>query len=145
MSVINMAKTIKLIHPESLIGYKVGNFYNSYGKDAYIVSYLFDYKIRNIETNVASTGFPKSVLPKVMAILERKQVNYIIIDTRNNYKVDNEEDYKDLNCYKELFEKAHTEVKIKLRIQNIYEALMEEKDVQKIRKIEELTYENRKV
>ena len=38
MSVINMAKNIKQVHPNSVICYKVGAFYHCYGKDAYIIS-----------------------------------------------------------------------------------------------------------
>ena len=40
MSVVNMAQNIKNIHPDYMIMYKVGGFYNCYGKDAYIASYL---------------------------------------------------------------------------------------------------------
>ena len=43
-----MAKNIKEVHPNALVCYKVGAFVNCYGKDAYIISYLFDYKIRMV-------------------------------------------------------------------------------------------------
>ena len=43
MSTVNMVKTIKKIYPSCVILVKIGNFYNVYGKDAYIFSYLFDY------------------------------------------------------------------------------------------------------
>ena len=32
-----MAKVIKEIHPEDIVLYKVGTFYNTYGKDSYII------------------------------------------------------------------------------------------------------------
>ena len=35
----------KKIYPFCVILVKIENFYNVYGKDAYIYSYLFDYKI----------------------------------------------------------------------------------------------------
>ena len=41
MSVVNMAKNIKEIYPNDLVIYKVGAFYNSYGKDAYIYLYIY--------------------------------------------------------------------------------------------------------
>lgn len=145
MSVINMAKSIKQVHPDSLICYKVGNFYHSYGKDAYILSYLFDYKINKLEENVSVSGFPKNAISKVMATVERKKLNYIIIDTRNNYNVDDEVSYDNLNKYNEIFEKAHKAVKLKRRVGRISETLLREEDLEKIRKIEEIVYENRKV
>ena len=40
MSVVNMAKDIKKVHPEDVVMYKVGNFVQSFGKDAYILSYV---------------------------------------------------------------------------------------------------------
>ena len=39
MSVVNMAKDIKKVHPEDVVMYKVGNFVQSFGKDAYILSF----------------------------------------------------------------------------------------------------------
>ena len=45
MSTVDMVKTIKKIYPGCAILVKVGNFYHVYGKDAYIFSYLFEYKI----------------------------------------------------------------------------------------------------
>ena len=45
MSRTNMVKNIKEIHPDTLLLFKVGVFCESYGKDSYILSYLFDYQI----------------------------------------------------------------------------------------------------
>lgn len=87
MGVINMIQTIKQIHREEIVFVRVGTFYQVYGKDAYIVSYLFDYKIKFIE-KVPSCGFPKSSINRVMAKLEELKVNYLILDKKNNYDVD---------------------------------------------------------
>lgn len=43
MGVLNMAKDIKKVHPEDVVMYKVGNFVQAFGKDAYI----FEYKLTN--------------------------------------------------------------------------------------------------
>ena len=40
MSIENMVNIIKKIHPNYVAIIKIGAFYNSYGKDAYILSYL---------------------------------------------------------------------------------------------------------
>ncbi|CDE14760.1 unknown [Clostridium sp. CAG:470] len=71
MSIINIVKNIKQVHPEHIILIKIGKFYYSYSKDAYIISYIFGYKLKNIEEN---------------------KINYIIIHRRNNYAVDEKSD-----------------------------------------------------
>ena len=49
MSIINMVKTMKEIHCKDVILIKNGKFYNAYGKDTYIISYLFGYKLKKVE------------------------------------------------------------------------------------------------
>lgn len=48
MSVVRMAKNIKQVHMDSIIVvlFKIGSFYHAYSKDSYILSYLFEYKIK---------------------------------------------------------------------------------------------------
>lgn len=145
MSVVNMAKNIKEVHPKFLICYKTGTFYNTYGKDAYIMSYLFEYKIKEIEKNISVAGFPKNAISKVMSKLEREKINYIIIDTRNNYDIDFKEDYGNLNKYDELFEQSRKFVNIRKRVNKISEILLREADIEQIRKIEKIIYESRKI
>ena len=41
MAVLTIIKTIKSIHPESIVLVKIGKFYNVYGRDSYIMYYLF--------------------------------------------------------------------------------------------------------
>ena len=53
--------------------------------------------------NIQTCGFPKNAIPKVMSKLEQKKINFIIVDTRNNYEVDEENDNKNLNTYSETF------------------------------------------
>lgn len=67
MSVINMAKNIKDVHPDFIVCFKVGSFYHVYGKDSYIISYLFNYNIKEVKENIATVGFPKNVVVKVMS------------------------------------------------------------------------------
>lgn len=142
MSVVNMAKTIKEVHPDYVILYKVGSFYHCYGKDAYIMAYLFNYFIKNSAGNVPCVGFPKNSISKVQSTLENKKINYLLIDVKNEYDVDEKSENNNLNTYDSVFERAHKYVKIKKRIEKISEALMFdiEKDniKEKIRKIEEI-------
>ena len=91
---------------------RFGAFYNCFGKDAYILSYLFKYRIKK-DNQVAMCGFPKGGMVKIMAKLEQQKINYLMIDTRNNYDVDYKMDFKNINTYEEKLEKAKRYVKIR--------------------------------
>lgn len=128
MSIINMAKTIKEVHPDYVIIYKVGEFYNCYNRDAYILSYLMEYSIRAVSKNNYVTGFPKNSLNKVKAKLENRKINYLCLDPRNNYYEDEKSDNGNLNKYNEIFSKANEYVKKKRAIENISDELEEKID-----------------
>lgn len=150
MGIINIVKNIKQIHPNDIALVNVGKFYYSYGKDAYILSYLFKYKLMLIEQyKVYSVAFPKVSLPKVMAELENKKINYLIIDRRNNYNVDEKSDNKNLNNYTKYLEKAKKYVNLKIRINNISNYLLQHMDKSDITQIlegmEEIINERRKI
>ena len=87
MKITNTIKVMKQINPETIILLKVGEFYYQYGKDSYIISYLFSYKLKKIENNIPFSGFPKSALYKVLTKLEEKELSYIIVDKSLNYEV----------------------------------------------------------
>ena len=130
-----MIKVIKQIHPEDLVLLKVGSFYHAYGKDAYIVAYLFNYQMKKVDNNYDTCGFPKSTINKV---------NYLLISRSENYEVEEEEKGKD-NKYAYYYSIAHKYISKKTRINDIYQYLLENisKDnmKEKIVKIEELLYE----
>lgn len=142
MKITNIVKTMKQINPEKVLLLKVGNFYYQYGKDAYIISYIFGYKIKTIENNIPFTAFPKSAINKVMAKLEGNKISYIIIDKSLNYEVIDEQNYKKQNRYIDLYKTVHDYVSKKERINNIYRYLVKninQKEIkEKIKKIEEL-------
>ena len=125
MGTLIMIKTIKEIHPKDLLLVKIGDFYDVYGKDAYILSYLMGYNLRILEKNCPSCGFPSKSLAKIESVLEDKKINYLIIDRRNNYDVEEFIDNKNLNTYDEQYEKAHNYINLKKRIDNIYTKLIE--------------------
>ena len=61
-----------------LILYKnKGKFYNAYESDAYIINLLFNYKV--IENR--KSGFPDSVLNKVIETLNENKISYQIVYT----------------------------------------------------------------
>lgn len=148
MGIINIVRTIKQVHQYDIVFVKIGKFYNIYGRDSYIISYLFRYKLKQIE-NISMCGFPVNSLNKIVAELEDRKINYLIIDKRNNYEVDEIFDNKNLNNYIKYFEKAKKYVNYKARIDNINNFMLEniDKDDFKniISKMEEVINERRKV
>ena len=82
ISIITIIKEVKNVHPEDITMVKVGNFYRVYGKDAYIIAYLFKYKISE-ENDIMVSGFPTSSIKKVEARLENKKINYIVLDRKD--------------------------------------------------------------
>ena len=85
MGIINIVKNVKEIHKEFVVLVRVGNFYNCYGRDSYIISYLLGYKINILDNNIYNSSFPKSAYNKVLSILEKNKINYIVLDKRNNF------------------------------------------------------------
>ena len=140
-----MINEIKEINPVSLCIYKVGTFYHAYGKDAVILSFLFNYKIKELSQNHKECGFPIGAVNKVTAKLQNSQLNYLLIDRRNNYDVDEKEDYKKNNKYNQIYEKAKRYVNCKKRIDNINQYLEENIENDNITKVlakmEEIIYE----
>ncbi len=71
---------VKDNNEEVVVFIRYGNFYRCYYNDAYIVSYLFDYKLS--EKN--STGFPIKSIDKVISILRNNNISCIVINDINN-------------------------------------------------------------
>lgn len=145
MGIINIVRNVKEVHKEYVIIIKVGNFYNCYGKDSYIISYLLGYRINIIESNIYNCSFPKSAYNKVLAILEKNKINYITLDKRNNYDVEDKDNNKNLNKYIEIYEKAKKEIARKMRIEKIYKYLLVCNDETTIYEVEKIINERRKI
>ena len=145
MSVLTIIKEVKEIHPEVVVLVKIGKFYNVYLKDAYIISYLFGYKLRDMEKDVKSAGFPEVSLKKVIAALENKKIDYMILDRRNNYDTDEKFENGNLNKYNEIYNKAKKHFNILARIENISNYLhnnMNKKETLNIlKRMEQIIYE----
>lgn len=149
MAVVDMAKRIKVVHPEHLLMYKIGTFYKVFGKDSYIISSVFGYKYNLVDENVPCCGFPVSSINKIRSKLEDMQVNYMMLDPRNNYDVDYEESFNNLNQYNKVFEKSYSRVKNMKKINRISEELImlmdrpNFKDI--VRSVEDVLDENGKI
>lgn len=145
MGIINIVKTVKQIHKEYLILIRVGNFYNCYGRDAYIISYLLNYKIILLKDNIYNCSFPKSAYNKVISTLEESKINYIILDKRNNYDVDEKSNNKNLNKYNDIYQIAKKKIARKMRIEKIYKYLLSCNDETTIFEVEKVISERRKI
>lgn len=148
VGIVNMVKTIKEVHPEDIVLIRIGSFFYAYGKDSYILSYLFSYQLKKIE-DTYNCAFPTRSLNKIIATLENKKINYIGVDRRNNYAVDFQNDNKNLNKYNEFFEKAKKKISIQNRINEINNYLNENANQNNIKEIiyeiEKIINERRKI
>ena len=146
MKLDNTIKVIKELHPETVILIEIGSFYHVYGKDAYILSYLFGYQIKNLENSYNTCGTPKSAINKVLSTLENNKINYMTIIKSQNYEVDQELKFKEKNKYMEVYEKAYKYIAKKNRINAIYNYLIENIDSPnikaKIQSVEEKLFED---
>ena len=146
MGIINIVKNVKEIHNKYIVLVKIGNFYYCYGRDSYIISYLFKYKINILKNYTYSCSFPQNAINKVISVLENKQINYIILDRRNNYEIIEKSDNRNLNRYDKIYEIGRRENVKKMRVEKIYSYLLENMDNKElIDNIEKVINERRKI
>ncbi|MBE5822043.1 MAG: hypothetical protein E7311_05620 [Clostridiales bacterium] len=145
MGIINIIRTVKELHKKDVVMVRGGKFIYVYGKDAVIISYMYNYQIKKIEGNVNSCGFPETALNKVISRLEDKCINYRVIDRSNEYNVEIEEDYKNKNKYDEIYNVANKYITKRNKVNEIYGYLMEnltnDEINGKIVEIEKIVYE----
>lgn len=145
MKINNTIKVMKEIEPNSILLVKAGSFYNAYGKDTYILSYLFGYQIKNIENTFNTCGLPTTALNKVLKQLEENKINYLVVNKTLNYEVENKIEFKKENKYSEIYEKSYKYVLKRNRINSIYNYLLENINSdnlkEKLSKIEDVLYD----
>ena len=150
MSKINMIKSIKELHSKTIVLLESGAFCEAYGKDAYILSYLFNYQIiQKGQYGIPKVGFSKNTIPRVLAELENKKVDYLMLNVRNNYYEDNKCKNGNLNTYEKIYEKACIYIKKRRRIDEISNILIKQINLlefeNRIKSIKEILNEGRKV
>lgn len=74
MKVKDKFEEYKKLNPDTLVVMKVGSFYVAFGMDAFILSYVFSYQVKNDKV-----GFPLSTLDKVLFELGEKKINYMVV------------------------------------------------------------------
>ena len=92
----------KLEYKNYIILFKCGNFYISINDDANIMNNILNHKIID-NGSFIKTGFPVSSLNKIIIELEKKQINYLIIDNeiihKMKFKNNNYNNYLTCNNY----------------------------------------------
>ena len=93
MRLMETYKDYKERFPKYVIIIKCGNFYEVFNEDSYVIHNLCNYKVRIVGDN-RKLGFPILAYNKVIDNLNKKKVNYIIVNedkyiknkiNRNNY------------------------------------------------------------
>lgn len=139
MSTIYMIKNIKELLPEYVVLVKIGTFYEVYNNDSYIISYLFNYKIKTLIDGDKNCGFPTGALNKILSILENKSINYIVVDKKHNYEEETKMNFKRKNKYNELLTKSKEYIDRITRINKIRNYLLN--NYSKIESVEKIIYE----
>lgn len=132
-----MHKNFKELFPKYVVLIRVGTFYEAYLDDACIIAYIMSYKLR--DGNYKSCGFPSNSLNRVLSVLDRKTINYLVLDKSHNYEEEVKEDYKRKNKYDEILTDAKKYIDKIYRIEKIKNHLM--LDDSKLVMVEKLLYE----
>ena len=77
MKIYDVYKENKNKYKKYVVLIKVGNFYETYGDDGFLLYNLFDYKVKDVG-NVKRVGFPLIAYNKVISF----KINYVIIEGR---------------------------------------------------------------
>lgn len=85
MKVIDVYNEVNSKYFKYVIMIKVGNFYEVYNEDCYVVHNLLDYKIRNVGGN-KRVGFPILAYNKVIECFCKNKINYVVVDGRVSVK-----------------------------------------------------------
>jgi glycerophosphoryl diester phosphodiesterase len=78
MKLIDKYNKVKQKNNNFLILIKSGVFYETFNNDAYIMNYLFNYKIKQF-SNYIMVGFPQSVIENIKDRLNKEKVPFIIL------------------------------------------------------------------
>ena len=126
MKIYDVYKENKSRYKKYVILIKVGNFYETYGEDGYLLNNLFDYKVSDIG-KVKRVGFPLIAYSKVTSKLNSFKINYIIID--KNEKIRKKFNFNNYSKY------INSLYSINIRVDRICERIKVLKDTPQIEEI----------
>lgn len=87
MKLIDKYNVVKKKYNKSIILIKSGIFYEILNDDAYIMNYIFDYKIKNL-TSFSMVGFPEKVVENVKDRLKKEKLSFVVVDDNNQFVSD---------------------------------------------------------
>lgn len=141
MSIENEIKIMKDNYPKSVIFVKIGAFYHTYLKDAYIISYLFGYQLKKTQ-NLNNCGFTATIFDNVIKKMETEKISYIV--SNNKFEIEKKQDFEMMNKYDEVFENAYKYLLKRSKVEEISRYLMEnlgnDNIMKEISEIEQIIY-----
>lgn len=139
MKMIDRYNEAKKKFSKSIILIKCGIFYETFNDDAYIMRYLFDYKIKNL-SNFIMVGFPEKIIENIKDRLKVENISYVVLNDnqqfvsdKNSFTENKYEILLDISCKSYVVE---TEIE---RIKKALEVLKHTKSIDEIiKKIKEI-------
>lgn len=110
MKTVDKYVKFKSQYKDYIVIVKSGNFYYSFGEDAFILKYLFNYQIRDDKV-----GFPLNAKAKVKSVLNRNNVNLIEIIDDYAYVLET----KNINEYHEKLKEAKSNILVSNMVSNL--------------------------
>lgn len=114
MKTVDKYVKFKSEYKEYVVIVKSGNFYYSFGEDAFILKYFFNYQIRDDKV-----GFPLNAKAKVKSVLNRYNVNMIEVIDDYAYVLET----KNKNEYNEKLKEAKSDILIGKMLNNLMSAI----------------------
>lgn len=87
MKMIDKYNEVKKKFGRSIILIKCGIFYETLNDDAYIMRYLFNYKIKK-SPNFIMVGFPEKIVESIKDRLKGENISYVILDDNQQFTSD---------------------------------------------------------
>ena len=122
--------------------------FNSFKEVYCIISYLLEYKIKETNT-IITCGFPINSIKKVQSMLEKNNINYLILNKRCGYEIEEKIEFNNKNTYIKQYKISKTYVNNIKKIDNIYDYLKKNMKKQNIKtileEVEKVIDETRKI
>jgi DNA mismatch repair ATPase MutS len=101
MKIIDKYYKAKVNYSKSIILIKNGIFYETLNDDAYIMNYLFKYKIKKLSNSII-VRFPQKTIEKIIDELKKENVSYVIFN--DNYRLVSNKNIYMANNYDKLLQ-----------------------------------------
>lgn len=99
MGALDTVRTMRRFYPNNVIFVKVRKVYRVFDNDVYILSYIFNYKVKTEENNINVSDFSEAALNKIVTKLNDMKINYLIIDMHAGNDIFKRADFKEKNKY----------------------------------------------